>query len=423
MIDIFEDMKLILSVLWLVVCMSIPVVMQAQCDYTGKKYPIQSEINVLYGTATGWNGSTDSLRLDIYKPVGDNNPKRPVLIIVHGGGFYGGNRAEMKPLCEAFASRGLMVATISYRLGFVRPLQFDYPYTLDAAEVERAAYRGQQDVKGAIRYLKARSGKDSSDRQKFFVSGFSAGGFIALATGYSVNEIYKPASCGAIGNAQNSNGTWARPDLGSINGTLNLNGQDASVQGVFNFFGALFDTAHLMPGSPKLFQYHQTADPVVPCNKNKPYHGVGLLIPDNYPLVYGSCQINDRLMHLGNQAPENYSFLYNGNKHEVHNPVMLDTMMATWLSRWICAAPVAGIMKLSMHETQIYPNPAANVVKLVNGNNFNQAEFYHANGQLASAVAINSAAIDVSFLPDGIYTLILSGNGQNVYKKLIINRR
>ena len=56
--------------------------------------------------------------MDIYTPVGDNYTNRPLLIFAHGGSFIGGSKTNptMVDLCETFAKRGYVTASINYRL-------------------------------------------------------------------------------------------------------------------------------------------------------------------------------------------------------------------------------------------------------------------------------------------------------------------
>jgi acetyl esterase/lipase len=63
--------------------------------------------------------ATTTLKMDIYQPTGDTNTNRPVIIFAFGGGFVNGSRTEnsMVKLCQAFAKRGFVTASIDYRLG------------------------------------------------------------------------------------------------------------------------------------------------------------------------------------------------------------------------------------------------------------------------------------------------------------------
>ena len=59
-----------------------------------------------------------NLAMDIYTPDGDNYTNRPLIIFAHGGAFIGGTKTNttMIDLCETFAKRGYVTASISYRL-------------------------------------------------------------------------------------------------------------------------------------------------------------------------------------------------------------------------------------------------------------------------------------------------------------------
>ena len=60
----------------------------------------------------------DTLQLDFYKPFVKSDGPRPLIVLMHGGGFAEGNRnggGELK-FCQAMAEKGYAVASISYRL-------------------------------------------------------------------------------------------------------------------------------------------------------------------------------------------------------------------------------------------------------------------------------------------------------------------
>src|SRR6476661_6280377 len=55
------------------------------------------------------------LHLDLYRPVRGIAPLRAV-VLVHGGGFNSGDRADLAGLAEALAYRGYLTVSIDYRL-------------------------------------------------------------------------------------------------------------------------------------------------------------------------------------------------------------------------------------------------------------------------------------------------------------------
>ena len=107
----------------------------------------------------------------------------------------------MKDICETFARRGYVTASIGYRLGYIfDELPWDCSienysclFATDFAEWERAYYRGVQDAKGALRYLLNRNDMYRIDTANVFVMGESAGAFIALGVGLLDSPSERPS--------------------------------------------------------------------------------------------------------------------------------------------------------------------------------------------------------------------------------------
>jgi acetyl esterase/lipase len=85
---------------------------------------------------------------------------------VHGGGMTAGNKSDLNPVfLDALASAGYAVVSVNYRLA----PQFKFP-----AQIE--------DVKCAIRYLRAKAAKYGLNGSEIFAFGTSVGGqLVALA--------------------------------------------------------------------------------------------------------------------------------------------------------------------------------------------------------------------------------------------------
>lgn len=328
--------------------------------FTDPLFAVQVESGVWYGNATRFDGGTDSLRLNLYKPVGDGQTQRPLVVLIHGGGFFEGSRDEFNPWAEELASKGWAAATISYRLGFYGSWLFGPPYANDPHELHRAIYRAMQDAKGAVRFLKGRHEQDSTSTTAVFLLGGSAGAITALHAAFLENPSEKPADCGAIGDVQHFLSFYPRPDLGSMDGDLNLNGQDASVMGVVNIYGALMDTAYI--GSAEdaaLFSYHQSGDPVVGCGLQQPYWGIGLGIPDNNPWLFGSCLIEARTQHLGYSTDRYRFILHPGNEHAIHDLEGVTAELVQWMRDVMCGIPTAVPQVETGTVARLAPNPAA----------------------------------------------------------------
>ncbi len=113
--------------------------------------------------------------MEIYFPEGHEESKKPVpgIIFFHGGGWGGGTRDAFSYQCDYFASRGLVAATVTYRL---------------ATKAEKAKMKGDAsakslcipDAKSAIRWFKQHADELGVDPDRLIVSGGSAGGHICL---------------------------------------------------------------------------------------------------------------------------------------------------------------------------------------------------------------------------------------------------
>ena len=91
-------------------------------------------------------------KMDIYLPDGDTATNRPVIIFIHGGSFYAGDKSQTdcEDFCRAFAKRGYVTASVNYRLvSFINIANF---LTNHQTQYE-AVLKATADVKSAIRYF------------------------------------------------------------------------------------------------------------------------------------------------------------------------------------------------------------------------------------------------------------------------------
>lgn len=392
--------------------------------FTEPLFGVQVESDVWYGNAARFNGGTDSLRLNLYKPIGDGQTDRPLVVLIHGGGFYAGHRNDFNALAASLAERGWTAATISYRLGFYGTWLLEPPYAHDPNEIRRAIYRAMQDAKGALRFLKGRSAQDSTSTTSVFILGGSAGAITALHAAYLDEEVEKPASANAIGAVQHLLSFYPRPDLGGVDGALHQNGLDASVLGVVNIFGALLDTAYIHSASdPALLSYHQTGDPVVGCGVQRPYWGMGLGIPENYPWLHGSCSIDARMQHLG-FSTDRYGFmLHDGNEHAVHAPDSVILASMKWMRDLMCGSGAGLSSPSAPAPFSAHPNPSTGLLT-VDAPWAERFRILDSSGRLALHGTLRGQprTIDLSVLRDGAYALHLLGRDRAGSARFIVAR-
>ena len=282
-------MKTTLYVLVLLLALTARVASaQTVIDTTGGRYyrPIFPNVtvaaNVPYGAATTHNGTAQTLLMDIYQPTGDVLPQRPVIIFAHQGGFLSGTRTDayMVAVCTRFARLGYVTASIEYRLGF--------PFTgiaapADTPQVAKAAIRGMQDMRAAVRFFRKDAATANAYRVQpryIAVGGSSAGAFCALEVGYldKVSEV--PGYVGIVA-------------LGGIEGGSGNPGYPSLPLAVLNLSGATENPSLIEPGNVPLLSVHGTADATVPYNQGR----IGSFLPPKY--VYGSGRLHPRAAAVG----------------------------------------------------------------------------------------------------------------------------
>jgi acetyl esterase/lipase len=123
--------------------------------------------NIVYGVADNFE-----TRLDLYLPRGQQGPL-PTLIQIHGGGWVGGTKEANALRFLPYLEMGWAVVNVQYRLGRV---------ALAPAAVE--------DCLCALRWVIRNAEDYGFDANRIVVTGYSAGGHLALTTGIT------PASAG-----------------------------------------------------------------------------------------------------------------------------------------------------------------------------------------------------------------------------------
>jgi len=144
-----------LSLLGLLTLIIVPAAMAAD------KITVQED--VVYG-----KGGQTELKLDLARPAGEG--PFPAIVYIHGGGWRAGNRKMYRKEIEEAAHRGYVAVTVTYRL--TDP---------DQSGKARNPFPVQvNDVKCAVRWLRANAEKYHVDPQRIGAKGASAGGHLSL---------------------------------------------------------------------------------------------------------------------------------------------------------------------------------------------------------------------------------------------------
>lgn len=146
-------------------CFTIPLIAQ---DTTGKDTTVEIKSNMEKKTFVYKTVGKLPIKLDLFQKKG-NTELKPVVIWIHGGALMSGRREGIAEEQKKFyIDAGYSVVSIDYRLA---------PETKLPGIIE--------DIKDAIQWVRQNGANLLHvDRTKTFVVGHSAGGYLALMTGY-----------------------------------------------------------------------------------------------------------------------------------------------------------------------------------------------------------------------------------------------
>jgi acetyl esterase/lipase len=161
-------------------------------DATG----VRVQANVVYGQGRVAAPSARDvpLLLDLYQPARRRAARRPVAVLIHGGGFRIGTRKQpdLVRIAEGLVGRGFVVASIDYRLSprspvpsrRVRPLLAEAP----GAPVYRAMAAAVDDSLTAVSWLRRNAGRLRLDVARLGLIGGSAGAITADHVAYALDD-------------------------------------------------------------------------------------------------------------------------------------------------------------------------------------------------------------------------------------------
>ncbi len=254
---------------------------------------------IQYATAPNSAGINENLDIDIYQPVSDTLTKRPMIIMAFGGSFLAGSKrqGELVDFCESMCRKGYVVGSIDYRLGF---------NIFSTNSAVRAVYRAGQDMRAAVRYMKANAGTYALDTTKIWVGGNSAGGITAVHAAY-IDESERTAT--------SLMGATLSPDMGcgdcegnNLYTSMGISGKPTG--GVLSLWGAIGDLNWISAGDKPIISFHSQGDNTVSAFADNPYN-----FPI-FPVLYGSSEIHDHMLSLGNTSVYHE---FPGSTHEIWN--------------------------------------------------------------------------------------------------------
>ena len=155
----------------------------------------------------------DCLYLNVWSAARSAGEKRPVLIVLHGGGFAAGSSSEARTDGEWFARQGIVVVAPNYRLGVFGFLA--HPELSGESKGKGSGNYGLLDQVAALEWVHANVAAFGGDPGNVTINGESAGSLSVsalMASPLSRHLVHK-----AIGQ---SGAFFSSPDRGMLEETL-----------------------------------------------------------------------------------------------------------------------------------------------------------------------------------------------------------
>jgi acetyl esterase/lipase len=266
--------------------------------------------------------TTVDLHMDIYQPKKDKEKKRPAVLVMHGGAFAAGSKNDYDQhtvtYCDSLAARGYVTVAVQYRLGITVVVK-NKALTIDSLDFSRTVYRGIQDVRAAVRYVRMHADELGVDPGRIYLIGNSAGAILTLENIYMDKDSEIPPA------AKN------KPNLGGLD-AYGVQGTNAQANAVAALWGAIHDPKIIEDVSKPVLLVHGKADSTVVFKTGRPLGNIANVLknvmPDaaailssyafhvNTPTLYGSYVIDSVLTAKG---VEHDTYFVEGQPHEFYD--------------------------------------------------------------------------------------------------------
>ncbi|MBR5412225.1 MAG: carboxylesterase family protein [Fibrobacter sp.] len=266
--------------------------------------------------------TTVDLHMDIYQPKKDDEKKRAAVLVMHGGAFAAGSKNDYDQhtvtYCDSLAARGYVTVAVQYRLGITAVVK-NKALTIDSLDFSRTVYRGIQDVRAAVRYVRMHADELGVDPGRIYLIGNSAGAILTLENIYMDKDSEIPPAA------------KRKPDLGGLD-AYGVQGTNAQANAVAALWGAVHDPKIIEDVSKPVLLVHGKADSTVVFKTGRPLGNIANVLknvmPDaaailssyafhvNTPTLYGSYVIDSVLTANG---VEHDTYFVEGQPHEFYD--------------------------------------------------------------------------------------------------------
>ena len=373
----------------------------SQCDgrYENVIFDKISKISVVYSETYDWSPSNPGLEMDIYTPSNDIVNNRPLLIFAHGGVYIEGdkNSNTMVTLCEEFAKRGYVTASIQYRLTNLQSLLSSNSYNIFSQTVVNSI----SDMKSAVRYFRKDVAENNNtfgiNPDLIFVGGYSAGAVTAAHLSV-IDEGEVPDEFLPFFD-----------ESGGIEGNSGNFGFSSEVSGAILLAGAINTTNFLDENDPPIVSVHSTDDNTIDYECASPLGNLGISLLD-LPVLCGSGKIHDELDNIG-IINDLYTFSFGGHSAPIINlEGTVVPFISDFLHNLICQSSNIDVEELPLFS--VYPNPCQNYINIENVNKIKSVVVIDMLSNIVAESKLKPGVnkINISELSRGVYFIYSSDN-------------
>lgn len=380
----------------------------AQCDgrYENEIFTDVDKQTILYSDVYDWSDDELGLEMDVYQPTGDTASNRPLIIFAHGGAYVGGdkNSTTMISLCQSFAKRGYVTASIRYRLTSIT--NFFLP---NAEEILiQTMVNSMSDMKASIRYFRKDVYENGNaykiNPNLIFVGGYSAGAITALHVS-AVDSQEVPMELMSYFE-----------NVGGINGNSGNDGYSSEVSGAIILAGAIKELSFFDQSDVPVVSIHGTSDDIVSYNCNYVYEN------PNLPSLCGSGEVHPKLNEVGIY---NDLFTINNGGHEAPMLNLNQTyipFISDFLFGLVCDSTI-DVIESDTAVLKSWPNPTSGrfTQELPIGDH--NLMLYNQQGQVIIQENTTSErhTFDISDFPSGLYFLLCHNlTTHKLFKQMVV---
>ncbi|MCI4648032.1 alpha/beta hydrolase fold domain-containing protein [Phaeodactylibacter sp.] len=347
---------------------------------------IDSVTNLTYASYLDNQGNQQDLLLDFYFPgfLEDSLPKRPFILLLHGGGFFVGNKGLMRDKCFEFAKKGFVAATMNYRLG-----------NFQEGDVR---YRAQQDAHSAMRFVVDQAETYRIDTTWLFIGGRSSGSMAALGLAYLDQNDWNTIDSSSVSN------------LGLLNTAGNDINDEFTIKGVFNNWGNVQSAGVSESDQIPMIAFHGENDPIVRIDSSQ-MGDWGSRVLHEYLVAQGICSdltVDPNGGHGVYDNPEGAKFRVQKTSC-FFKSIFCEDCSSAYAEEAVpanCASATTSTVNVAVaQKTEVFPNPSTNEINILTEPNFDgYFEIYNLIGErLLQSV---DHQIDIRSFHPGAYILV-----------------